>query len=259
MTLASGETYSELEKLTGPFRQSYAKRNGWEYLVPELDCSPSKVSGDGKQRYIDKLFLPQLYLDYDLIAFMDCDSLVNPKAPCLSEYYHLIPKGGFAAGQTISFDERKHFAGWAEDYYKPYEKHCIEQPIKDRKTHINAGLLLFRPAEVAERWQALAAIDLPITSENRLNIYELQNGKCHLLPREWHILWQYYRDINYPILGRLAKVGRGVDKLFGYKLNFAIEREKFIEAFSRANFIHVAFEHQKLHWFLKGLSPRDFE
>lgn len=206
VTFAVGEMYSNVEAVSGRFRRAYAEKNGWDYKVI-TDVPPGiKELGIERACFLNKLRLPSLLKDYDLAVFMDCDSVVNPLSPCLSEYEPVIPFGGFAGAQTVSPKSRKLVFTYWENYYERIRQRTgLNEKVVDPDLDINAGLLLFRPAQVAERWLELAQRDLPYTGEERLNLFELQRGRCYLLPSSWHILWHHHKEEYYPFILKRAK------------------------------------------------------
>ena len=261
VTLAAGEDYQRLERASGPSRRAYAVRHGWDYEVidqiPDVFRAEHPTARFGMLCYLYKLSIPSRNLDHDLVAFFDCDSLLTPNAPCLSEFAERLPQGGFGAVQTVAYEERRRLhPDWAPDYYAQLEKNGATLPaIPDRTTQINAGLLLFRPAEVHERWTELLHLNSPLNEESRLNVYEVQQGRCLLLPPEWNLLWMYekYRlgilkpQSNFPLRLR--------NYLYNRVLGKPLERRRLREAFGRCHLLHLAFEHHKIHWLVDEPAP----
>ena len=251
VTLAVGDEYQRLERVSGPSRREYAKRHGWQYEVIE------RIPDSFRQRFpgarfgwvcnLYKLLLPELNQEYDLVAYMDNDSVVSPRASCLSSYSDQLPSGGFAAVQTVHFAERARFhPEWAANYYA--ELPLGDLIVRNVEAQINGGLLLFRPREVRDAWTALLNSDTPLNEENRLNAHEVQAGRCLFLPGEWNLLWMYekYR------LGILRPQRNPFDKLWNRAYNRYIgkwhERARMNDALNRCFMLHLAFEHRKIHW-----------
>lgn len=260
ITLSLGEEYQRLERVSGPSRQAYANKHGWDYEViseiPEPFRTRYPAASFGWICNLYKLLLPRLNAHYDLVAYMDCDTLVAAHAPCLSQHLDELPPAGFGAVQTVSFEDRQRLhPEWAVDYYAQLERQWgLALTIADRKKHINGGLLLFRPQAVLQAWDALLELDSPLNEENRLNVYEAQQGRCALLPPGWNLLWMYEKyklGILKPQRNRWARLR---NKLYNRFFGSRHERRRMQEALERCFMLHVAFEHRKIHWLAH---PRD--
>lgn len=240
MTLAVGAECTTLEKYTGKFRRYYAEKHGWDYITV---CDPP--AGGWRGIFMEKLKMSTRMCQYDLVAFMDCDSLVNPAAPCLSQFNALLPQGSFAAGQPLPHYKRKNlYPDLPDDYYVEQElERGWKGSIRDRTLFINSGLLLYRPREVAKRWSELAEMDSLLWEEARLNVYEVQNDLCMLLPPEWHILWEYHRTEHYPFLCRTASsvLHRVRNKLVDILFAGQLERDLMLITLRNNCFVHFAF------------------
>jgi len=199
VTIVVGEKYRKMYNHVAPLNRIWMDRWGWDSIVIESipDDFKALYSGNDKPSgwifYMYKLFIPSLYRDYDLIAFVDCDCVINPNAPCLSEYIDKIPRGGFAGVQDASFEERKLYPDWKRFYYDDLRDRGYNESPRYPERHINAGLLLYRPSDVWERWIELLNIDTDLNEENRLNVYEVQEERCLFLPKEWNTVWLYER------------------------------------------------------------------
>ena len=255
VTIAIGEKYEALEKAYAKTRVEYAKRHGYEYIVyTEMPADWVEVKKDfpkKRQANMFKLYLPTLQHDFDFVAFIDVDTAVSPTAPCLTEHEPQIPKGGFAACETYDWDERHHYwPDWAEDYYKGLEeKYGVKftDEIKNPQVNINGGLMLYRPQEISERWRELSEMDTPLTQENLLNVYDVQNGLVHIMPREWNLLWMYEKfRLGYlkPAKNDLIKARNKLLNLYGRPF----EKPMIEDALKRCHMLHLAYEHEKLLW-----------
>lgn len=255
VTIAIGEKYERLEQSYSKTRIEYANRHGYDYIVyKEMPADWLEVKRDfprSRQANMFKLYLPTLQHDYDFVAFIDVDTAVNSKAPCLTEFEPLIPKEGFAACETYDWDERhKYWPDWAEDYYKGLEEKYgvkLDNEITNPRLNINGGLMLYRPREISQRWKDLSEINTPLTQENLLNVHDVQNGLVHIMPREWNLLWMYEKfRIGYlkPATSDFWKARNKVINNYGR----VFEKPLMEEALGRCHMLHLAYEHHKLLW-----------
>lgn len=269
VTLAVGESYEEMESIGGPFRRAYAERHGWDYLV--LSEPPDDLEQLGRRRafFNQKLRLPQMLLNYELAVYVDCDTVFNAGAECLSSYTSLLPAGGFCACQTLPHWKRdKLFPHWGADYYTGMlaslpdsaAKHELELLVKEKERYINGGLLLFRPAEVAETWDKLAELDLSLTGEQKLNLFETQQGRVGLLPAEWHVVWYYHKVEYYPFLLKqgTSMLARAWNKALELALLSSLEQTLATLCIKNNKMVHFAFDSKPMVK-LKNLSPENLE
>ncbi len=188
-----------------------------------------------------KLELPSQLVAYDLAAFLDSDAVLNPAAPCLSTFADALPSGGFGAVQTVSFTERSLFPEWAPSYYDEFRAEGLDR-VPRPDLQMNGGLYLYRPHEVARRWRELLDLDTSMNEENRLCVYELQEGRCLFLPLAWNTVWLSER--RRLGIEPATRVGRVLNRLTGH----VRERAALHDALLRSHMLHLAFEHSKVAW-----------
>ena len=252
-TIATGEKYQAIEARTSISRRRYAEKHGWDYVVlktiPDDFRNQLKGASEGKIAQRFKIYSPHFQTDYDLVVFMDLDTIVSDSAPCLSEIADQIPEGGFAAASTHSFDERSRlFPDWAQDYYAGIEqKYNIRLDVTDRSLCINTGLMVYRPREVKEKWRKLALDPSGMNDEHLLCLHEVQAGRCFFLPREWNMLWRYekYR------IGFLKPQRNALIKARNHAVNRSLkhfEKKLMRQALERCYLLHLASECKKSAW-----------
>jgi len=164
-----------ISELPGWFSRQYS-RPAWDFRM--LCCAY-------------RLHQPSLYPDYDLLALMDPDMVINPNAPCLSSYCDAIPAGGLAAVQDIGFSERQLFPNWRKYHYSDFleDQEVAELPFPE--IHVNAGLMLVRPSEVKDELSDLNNSDSSLSDEDRVNLWFTQTGRVLLLPTKWNTIYPY--------------------------------------------------------------------
>ena len=200
VTIVVGEKYRRIYNHVAPLNRKWMDRWGWDSII--IESIPDDFRARYARKYNNnsrwvflmyKLFIPSLFRNYDLVAFIDSDCVINPNAECLSKYLDNIPAGGFAGGQPVTFEERKLFPNWNEYYYDDLRSCGYNEFPRYPDKHISSGLLLYRPRDVWERWLELLNIDSELNEENRLNVYEVQEDRCFFLPKRWHVVWFYER------------------------------------------------------------------
>jgi hypothetical protein len=252
VTIVAGERYRILYDHIASLNGLWMHRWGWDFIMITSIPSDFRNSYSRDDRpsawiyYMYKLAIPSLFRDYDLIAFLDSDCVINPGAGCLSEYVVDIPNGGFAAVQDVTFDERKLFPTWNRYYYDDLVDRGYDGVPPHPKIHINAGLLLYRPRDVWERWLDLLRIDIGLNEENRLNVYEVQDHRCLFLPHHWNVVWMYERARRGWIHEKSYKnrIARGVNR----RLREVGERKRVNVVYRDVSMMHFAFEHAKMLW-----------
>jgi hypothetical protein len=194
---AIGDQYQELYAHVAPSFVHYSEKHGWDlYVISEI---PDWFSKEYSRPNWDfrllccayRLYQPTLFLNYDLLAIMDPDMIINPTAPCLSEHYDRIPPEGFAAAQTVSFEDRQLFNAWNEYYYDDFLSHDEVVKLPLPKVHINSGLVLLKPSDTNRKWLDLLNLDSDLPDEQRLNLYMTQASMVHVLPTEWNVIYPY--------------------------------------------------------------------
>lgn len=249
VTIVIGDKYRSIYNHVAPLNRRWMDRWGWDSII--IDDIPDDFryshSKSGKSFglicMLYKLQIPSLFRHYDLVAFVDCDCVINPNATCLSEYAEGIPIGGFAAVQEVSFEERGLFPGWPYYHYDGIDGTGYGGPPRFLKRHINSGLLLYRPEEVWARWLELLDVDSDLNDEYRLNISEVQDDKCLFLPEHWNVLWLYERVRRGWSKGSYGnKISRKVNQL----ILSLTEREKANMVLRNSSMMHFALEHDKM-------------
>jgi hypothetical protein len=257
VTIVVGDKYRKIYDHVAPLNRKWMERWGWDSVV--IDSIPDDFTASYSRSdkssgwifYMYKLFIPSLFRNYDLIAFVDSDCVFNPNADCLSEYIDDIPLGGFAGVQEITFEERKLFPNWSRYYYEGLRDLGYNGTPRYPERHACAGLLLYRPSDVWERWVELLNMNTNLNEENRLNVYEVQEGRCFFLPCHWHIVWLYERVRRGWSRGTYKnKISR---KLSQCILSLT-ERKKVNMVFKNASMMHFGFEHEKMLL----IDPTDF-
>ncbi len=253
-TIASGKKFMDLEAHTGRFRREYAKKYGWDYQVvdgiPDAFAQTFAGRDGGRYTILDlKLLLPALFQEYDLLAFMDGDTVLNLEtADDLAQYEPLIPRGGFAGVQETPKEARQKYHGvWREHHYAHLEKDLPPGTITRPWEHANAGLLLTRPKESAQAWRELIPQWPQLSVEYKMNIGLVQKGLCHFLPLEWNRVWSYERvqgglelPENHAWQVAFNRQWRKVIK--------PLEKARVRRLFRESKMIHFAFEHHKSYW-----------
>lgn len=249
VTIVVGDKYQRIYNHVSPLNNKWMERWGWDSIIIDSIPEEFKVRYCKKNESLGlicmwyKLVIPSIVKDYDLVAFVDCDCVINPNAACLSEYEDSIPRGGFAGVQVVSFEERKLFPNWRQSFYDGLQIDGYNMAPSFPEKHINSGLLLYRPCEVWERWLELLNIDSDLNDEYRLNIFEVQAGRCFFLPECWNILWYYERVRRGWSKGTYRnKLTRIISQLF---LSLT-ERNKIHKVLVDASIMHFAHEPQKM-------------
>ena len=197
MVSAIGPQYGALFKKVSPTFEHYAATHHWDIrVISELPDwftrQYSRPTWDFRLLCCAyRLHQPSLFPDYDLLALMDPDMVINPNAPCLSSFYDAIPAKGLAAVQDVGFSERRLFANWRKYHYSDFlEEHEVAR-LPFPEMHVNAGLLLAKPWEVKDELSALNDADSSLSDEDRINLCFTQTGRMHLLPGQWNVIYPY--------------------------------------------------------------------
>jgi hypothetical protein len=194
---AIGTQYAALYSKVAPTFEHYAAKHHWDLKV--LSELPGWFSEQYSRPTWDfrllccayRLHQPSLFLDYDLLAIMDPDMVINPNAPCLSSYYDSIPAKGIAAVQDVSFSERQLFTSWMKYHYSDFlEDHEVAK-LPFPEIHINTGLMLVKPSEVRDELSELNNTDSALSDEDRVNLCFTQTGRTLLLPSKWNVIYPY--------------------------------------------------------------------
>jgi len=256
VTIALGERHQQYEKLHGASRRGYAERHGYDYRViteiPETITERASQATPRLKALLTKLAAPGLLMDYDFVLFTDIDTVINPKAPCLSLYAPHIPSGGLGGVQDIMPEERRAlFPRWSHDYYTEVEHRGVVGYYPNRDLYINSGLLIYKPAEVRDRWLELAMIPSHCGDENRLNAREVQEGRCLFLPPNWNTIW-YFEKFR---LGYLTPAKSRMTNGWNMLRNKLALGEKRLaqKTLQSVHMLHFAFEGDKI-----GLVSQDW-
>jgi hypothetical protein len=194
---AVGPSCQALYRNLAPGLERYAERYGWDLRVnseiPEWFADMySRPSWNLRSLCCAyKLYQPSLYAEYDLLAILDADMLVNPSAPCLSTYADDIPPHGFAGAQDVSFSERALFPDWREYHYDDFLPPDEVRALPFPKLHVNSGLILLKPADIKDDWMALMDMECDFCDERRINLRFTQAGKAFFLPPQWNVVYPY--------------------------------------------------------------------
>lgn len=254
VTIAIGEKFEKIEDNYSKSRVDYANKHGFEYIVyrtmPDDWLKIKEKTPKGRQANLFKLVLPSLQQDYDFVAFIDSDTFINPFAPCLSELEPFIPKTGFAACMSHTYEERhRYFPNWPRTYYKGLEErdNITLPPIRDPKIDINGGLMLYRPKEIAERWYDLACQETTLTQENLLCVNDVQEGLCHIMEDVWNRIWYYQKYRTRYLRPVKSEFGR-YRNAFINRYTAPFEKQLLKKELRRCYMMHFAFEHHKTLW-----------
>lgn len=265
VSIAVGAQYQQLEACYGRFRADYAKSRGYEYVVvSDLDSSLPGETQKEKCSF-KKLSLSRDLRGYDFVVVMDCDSLVNPEAPCLTQYFKDIPAGGFAAAGSYPHEKQaKLFPKYSASYYNELELNQHHRALITKDTlSIDDGLLLFKPQEVLKRWQELLEMRNELNAEQRLNLYEVQRNRCLILPPEWHIVWELHKAEHYSFLPKAtaapARRGMNIGTVLGEAST--LERNLILLTLKQNYFVNFAFWRGNYDRLLKlsNFSPDQFQ
>jgi|GEM_PF-1515357 len=248
VTMVVGDAYKKIYDHVAPLNHMWMDRWGWDSII--IDSIPddfrARYSKSNNQSgwiyWMYKLMIPSLFRNYDLIAFVDSDCVINPNSACLSPYIENIPRGGFAGVQDTTFEERKLFPSWSRYYYDDLRDQGYNESPRYPERHINAGLLLYRPADVWERWIELLNIETDLNEENRLNVFEVQEERCFFLPNDWNTVWLYERIRRGWSKETYSKLS---GKLHRLKMLFT-ERRNINMVYQNVSMLHFAFEHKKM-------------
>jgi hypothetical protein len=252
-----GGPYEDQLMATLPFRQHYAHKNGWDLVnITSLDPRAACLEHIpfSQRTHLSKLLIPDLLRDrYDIVLFVEADTIIHPDAPCISTYVPLIPKGGFAGSESWLPQERRSVFGWQHSHYDPIKPLFGTSPpdIPDETRAHNGGVLLYKPREVADRWVELFdTYQLRgVTDEHLLSIFEVQQGRYLQLPREWNSVWYYTKARSLKWTLRNITVTRGMIKFYNrilWRVFPPLEKSLFLRHFDSAHVHHFAFEGRKV-------------
>jgi hypothetical protein len=194
---AIGPQYEALFRKVAPTFEHYAAKHRWDIkVVSELPDwfrkQYSRPAWDFRLLCAAyRLHQPSLFPDYDLLALMDPDMVINPNAPCLSSYYDAIPANGLAAVQDVRFSERQLFPNWSKNHYSGFLEDQEVAKLPFPEIHVNTGLVLVKPSEVKDEFAELNNTDSALIDEDRINLRFTQTGRVFLLPTLWHVVYAY--------------------------------------------------------------------
>lgn len=254
VAMGIGGPYERQLAATRPFREAYARRHGWD-LVDITKMDPRAMALDGYSTalrcHLQKLLIPDtLRHAYDLILFLEADIIVNPRAPCISEYEPFLPAGTFAAVGCTLPQERKAVFGWRHGHYGPIiaalgQRGITPPAISRSDRYMNGGVELYRPAEVADRWRGLFENNCQTSDENLLNLFEVQEGRVLWLPSEWNQVWLYSKTRHGVTVRGSSVFSKVLNRLYNrylFRLLPAIEARAFRRRFHYGHFHHIAQE-----------------
>ncbi len=262
-----GGPYEDQLNATLPFRMHYAKKNGWD-IVNVTSLDPRAAALDhlpfAQRTHLSKLLIPGNMRDrYDLVLFVEADTIIHPEAPCISIYASLIPPGGFAGSESWVPQERRSIFGWEQTHYekiKPLFGDSQPYIPNEERAH-NGGVMLYKPAEVADRWLYLfQKYQIKgITDEHLLSIFELQQGRYLELPREWNSVWSYAKARSAKRLLRNMTITRWAIKFYNrilWRMFPISEINLFLRYFDMAHVHHFAGEGRKVRSIAKSVIRR---
>jgi lipopolysaccharide biosynthesis glycosyltransferase len=118
VTLAIGETYERLAKLTHPYFRAYATRHNLAFLPikrPHLQAAP----------HFQKLACYDVLVEHERVIFVDTDVLIAPDAPCLLDIVPPRKFGAYIVSEHTSFhdqailliQQRLRDLSWQHEYF----------------------------------------------------------------------------------------------------------------------------------------------
>ena len=125
----------------------------------------------------------------------------------------------------------------------------MNEQVARPELHVSAGVLLYKPADVAASWRALLGIRNGLNEENRLNVYEVQAGRCLFLPPQWNVVWMYERQ-RLGLERRFAsRTGKALAKARTMlKVGERGERIAALNTLRDSHMLHFGYEHEKIFW-----------
>ena len=241
-----------------PFRKAYADRHGWDLVdITEIDPRANALTEYkmALRCHLQKLLIPATLADkYDLVLFVEADTVLHPDAPCISSYAPYLPPAGFGAVCDHIHQEREGVFGWVGDHYDyiASSRHDGAKdfpPVTNRAVAMNGGVELYRPGEVAQRWLELFRNNAGHSDENLLNLYEVQQNRVFWLPSEWNRIWLYEKvriRINASGSNLYAKVRNRLYNRYLFKALPQVESRAFRAHFPTAHIHHLAQEGHKM-------------
>jgi hypothetical protein len=134
VTLAIGDFYERMGRLTHPFMKSYAERCDAQFVVID---KPMVQARYGLTPRYDKFQVHGLLESFDRIAFFDTDVLVALDAPSVFE---IVPKDVFGAASEEGFSQAKTDKVQTQQVLGPVEWTCA---------YFNSGVMVFGQAHKA--------------------------------------------------------------------------------------------------------------
>lgn len=222
IVVLADQRHKQLESVTGRFRRLYAARHAWEYLTFfNQGTTPEDTIATG---------VLESLLQYDLVALMSCNSVINPRAECLSAYEQHIPESGLAA--VINEPQLSVVHPLA-----PLEGGTSAK-CNDVDTWICGGVLLFRPKEICSQWSGLVHLN-SLTEGAELSVLKMQRESLFGLSLPWSIVWTRHAERHYPFLTRRHDKGMlgAIFNSFGLR---SLQRALLILTLYRNQFVHLA-------------------
>jgi hypothetical protein len=184
---------------------SYCNKYNYTLIIlNELIVNEEKM--DKKKFYLQRLLIPNKFMDYDYVVSMDSDIFINIHSPPLP--LHEIPEGKVAA-----VNERKYGGNyeWRETIQirRNWEKtgkewYSLSGENKNYHDHINAGLIIYQP-----KYHAKILVDLYNNNihqylkyhqddQSILSSFFIDNDLIYWLDERYNKVWFFWKEIFYP-------------------------------------------------------------
>lgn len=232
VTIAIGDRYKEISKITHPLMREYARKCGAEFLCWD------NAEGHTSPHY-QKLEIHDLFNDYDRVLYLDTDILIRADAPNL---FDEIAPQVFAAFNEFHYTDRvdtmlayHNDPRWIKEqrYFNTGVMLCsrehqivFQKPLEEiqnfyEQTHLNFMLYATNvdTFELNHKFNRMSCVD-KLTGESRLDSYFLHYaGYPEGMPgvprlvdimrqdlREWEKTYDYKRNIYFEVGGGLGDV-----------------------------------------------------
>lgn len=143
-----GEKYQQMYRCVQAGFEAYADKCNAELII--IDKAPDPAF---KRNILSqKLLIPSLVSDYDLVLFLDCDILISENAP---DIFTTLPADKAFGAVTDPIGSAEYVETWnvgnrsAKDLVSDYFSSRNFEPSEKLSGPINGGVLLFRPRQVA--------------------------------------------------------------------------------------------------------------
>jgi hypothetical protein len=190
ITVAVGEEYGELIKLTGPHLEAYAERCNVDYIV---------IDGEKTQEYpwLEKMRVHPFVLKYNRTAFVDADVFVTKDAPNIFDEVPEDCVGAFCDWEQSLINAEKHGPQWVDKW--KYERLDVARNVltpkdnsryielSDNKTLINSGVIICSKAH-ADVWEPITTpfVKHTLSEQYLVEMRILLRHKWHQLDEVWN-------------------------------------------------------------------------